>query len=231
MIRFEDLSVEQAALSNEAYIAIPFEIYQSAAGKVSLTVYRSCKNVAEQFLSAYGGNPFEEEGITWASQRIAAFLADYGYQYDSQASRAILEFTAFAGTLKKRRKNEAVALKTRDAWLKYENQTDAEPDFGNAEKGTAYAVIRDDKIISCACTNDAFYANGAAEIHVETALQYRGQGFGFMCTEALTESLCTQGYKVWYKCYEDNSASVALAHKCGMQFTGKRISFVCYADV
>ena len=209
MIRFEDLSVEQAALSNEAYIAIPFEIYQSAAGKVSLTVYRSCKNVAEQFLSAYGGNPFEEEGITWASQRIAAFLADYGYQYDSQASRAILEFTAFAGTLKKRRKNEAVALKTRDAWLKYENQTDAEPDFGNAEKGTAYAVIRDDKIISCACTNNAFYANGAAEI----------------------ESLCTQGYKVWYKCYEDNSASVALAHKCGMQFTGKRISFVCYADV
>ncbi len=231
MIRYEDPSVEQAALSGETYLAIPFEIHQSAAGEVSLTVYAACRDIAEEFLCAYNGNPFQKDGLAWVSQRIGIFMEDHGYQFDSQASCAILEFTACERYLKKPDENQVLQLKTRDEWMQFENETDAEPDFGNHEKGAAFAVVRDGKIISCACTNDAFYADGAVEINVETALQYRGRGFGYMCTEALTESLCNQGYKVWYKCYEENSASAALARKCGMRLEGKRVSFVCFADV
>lgn len=231
MIRYEDLSVEQAALSGKTYIAIPFEIYEGAAGEVSLTAYGACKDVAEGFWASYGDSPFQKEGLEWVSQRIAAFMAKYGYQYDPQASRKILEFSTCGYGVQIPDRNEAIVMKTRDEWMQYENETDAEPDFANGEKGVAFAVIRNKRIVSCACTNDAFYADDAAEIHVETALQYRGRGFGYMCTAALTEFLCAQGYRVWYKCYEENYASASLARKCGIRLHGKRVSFVCFADV
>ena len=231
MIRYEDQSVEQAALSGKAYIAIPFEIYESTTGEVFLTTYTACRDVAEEFWDSYRASPFQREGLVWASGQIAAFMAEHGYQYDPRASRAILEFTVSRNELKMPDKTETIALRTRDEWIQYENETDAEPDFADNEKGAAFAVVRSEKIVSCACTNDAFYADDAVEIHVETARQYRGRGFGYMCTAALAKSLCVQGYKVWYKCYEDNFASAALAGKCGMHFAGKRVSFVCFADV
>ncbi len=231
MIRYEDSAVECEALSGKTYIAIPFEIYQSVSGEATLTAYKACKNIAEKFFSVYSNNLFRKEGVIWASQQIQHFMKKYGYQYDAQASGVILEFTAGEDTLKMPVRDESALLKTAEEWFQYENITNVEPDFSSVEKGVAFATIRDNKIISCACINDMFYADGAVEIQVDTALQHRNRGFGYMCVASLMKYLCRQGHKVWYKCYERNSASVALAYKCGLQLQGKRASFVCFANV
>ncbi|MCI8611129.1 MAG: GNAT family N-acetyltransferase [Clostridiales bacterium] len=231
MIRYEDAAVERAALSGEAYIAIPFEIYQNVSGGITLTIYKRCKDIAEKFLSVYREDPLHNDGITWAAQQIQTFMIKYGYHYNAEASDVILEFSAKEDTLKMPALDESILLKTPGEWLLYENTTNVDPDFSSVEKGVAFVVVRDGKIISCACINDVYYADGAVEIQVETALQYRNLGLGHMCAASLMKHLCRQGHKVWYKCYERNSASVMLACKCGLHLQGKRASFVCFANV
>ncbi len=102
--------------------------------------------------------------------------------------------------------------------------------FLNTYHNIACAVVKNGAIASCACINDAFYANGAVEIYVETVPAYRNQGFGTSCVTALVSCLSQKKTPIWYKCYESNSASVAIAKKCGLKLKGKRLSFVCYAD-
>ncbi len=196
MIRYEDPTVECAALSGQTYVAIPFEIYQSVSGKVKLTVYKACKDIAKEFLSVYGDNPLHKDGIMWAARHIQDFMIKYGYQYDAQASDVILEFAAREDTLKMPDRNESVLLKTTEEWFQYENATSADPDFLSPEKGVAFAAVRDGEIISCACINDMFYADGAIEIQVDTVLQYRNCGLGYMYSVSLIKYLCGLGYTV-----------------------------------
>ena len=38
-----------------------------------------------------------------------------------------------------------------------------------------------------------------------------------------------KGIKVKYECAKSNFASVKIAEKCGLKYTGERYSYVCYA--
>lgn len=230
MLKYEEPAIEQAALSGEMYIAIPVEVYQNAADEVQLTTYAACEETAKAFLSDYGADPFRRDALSWLASRMDAFMTPYGYRYNSEASRVILEYTAENDVLRPP-KVRTISIKNLDEWLQYENKTDVDPDFTHGGKGIAFAVEENGCIVSCACTNDAFYADGAVEIHVETAPEYQNRGFGYSCVASLVYCLTDQGYKVWYKCYETNFASAAIAQKCGLRLTGRRISFVCYADV
>ena len=230
MLIYEDSAIESAALSGEAHIAIPVEIYQNAAGEIQLTAYTSCKEIANTFLSIYGTDPFHKDSLSWLANRIDTFMEHYGFRYDPEASGIILEYTA-EGNVLQSAKVKTISIRKLDEWIQYKNKTDVDPDFASGEKGVASAVVENENIVSCACTNDAFYADGAVEIHVETAPEYQNRGFGCSCVTSLISYLTNQGYKVWYKCYETNFASAAIAQKCGLQLTGRRVSFVCYADV
>lgn len=231
MLKFEDAAVERAALAGEAYIAIPVEVYQSAPGSLQVTAYASCEKIARHFLSLYGADPFCSDALAWLGSRIAAFMAPRGYKYNAEASEVILEYAAPKNGVLQLQNTEAIQIQDQYTWLSYENETGADPDFLDDKVEPAFAVVENRRIVSCACINDAFYANGAVEVYVETAPAYRGRGYGKRCAASLISHLQRRGLDVLYKCYATNSASAAIACACGLERTGRRASFVCYADV
>lgn len=232
MLRLEDSSIERDALLGNAYIAVPMEIYQDISGELTITVYSACRDIADAYISKCQGNPFQPETLDWAAQQIDVFMTQFGYRFDAEASQTILEYSAkdFVAPETASRQKDVVLIKTADEWIQYQNKTNAEPDFIDKNHSIACVIVKQGMIVSCACVNDAFYTNAAAEIHVETALEYRNQGFGSSCAAALIFYLSRKNIPVWYKCYENNSASAAIARKCGLRLEGKRTSFVCYAD-
>lgn len=232
MILLEDASVEQDVLAGNAYIAVPMEIYQSISGETTLTVYSACSNIAHSYMAALGQDAFEKDLLAQTSGRIEAFMKTVGYTYDAEASQTILEYaTGKEWHTPKIQSDHVIIIQTLDEWTQYKNETNAEPDFLDNGRSAAFVIVKNETIVSCACINDAFYTNGAVEIHVETAADYQERGYAASCTAALVSYFWQKGISVWYKCYENNSASAAVAEKCGLKLRGKRVSFVCYADV
>lgn len=232
MILLEDASVERDVLAGNAYIAVPMEIYQSISGEMALTVYSACRDIARSYMAALGQDAFEKDLLAQASGRIEAFMQTVGYTYDAEASQTILEYAAGKEWhMPKIQTDHVLIIKTLDEWAQYKNKTNAEPDFLDNDCSAAFVIVKNETIVSCACINDAFYADDAVEIYVETAADCQNQGYAASCTAALVSYFWQKGISVWYKCYENNSASAAVAKKCGLKLRGKRVSFVCYADV
>lgn len=231
MILIEDTSAEQNALAGNAYIAVPLEIYQSISGETTLIAYSACRDIIKSYMSACGQDPLEKKLTARVSQQIKAFMENVGYKYDAEVSQPILEYTTpREWQMPKNINDDVIIIKTLDEWTQYKNETNAEPDFLSSDHNIACAAVKNGSIVSCACINDAFYANAAVEIYVETVPKYQNQGLGTSCVAALVSCLFQKEIPVWYKCYENNLASTAVAEKCGLRLEGKRLSFVCYAD-
>ena len=227
----EDMSAEQNALAGDAYIAVPLEIYQSISGLITLTAYSACRDIVQSYMSACERNPLEKELIAQVSQQIASFMENVGYKYNAESSQTILEYVVpNEWQMPNNVSGNVTMIKTIDEWAQYRNKTNAEPDFLNSDRSIACAVVESGAIISCACINDAFYADGAVEIYVETMPKYQNQGLGAVCVATLISYMFQKKIPIWYKCYENNPASAAIAKKCGLALKGKRLSFVCYAD-
>ncbi len=91
------------------------------------------------------------------------------------------------------------------------------------------AIVRDGKIISLAATNGA-PSDGKAEISVDTAEDYRRQGYGRSCVAALTRELLRRGLGVRYVSFGSNDPSLALAHSIGFTEESRCFDAVCYRD-
>lgn len=199
---------------------------------MTITVYSACSDIAQYYRSALKQNPFEKSLMAQVSRRIETFMKNVGYTYNAEVSQTILEYTAGKEwQMSKIEIDNVTVIKTLDEWIQYRNETNAEPDFSDDGCNAAFVIVKNDTIVSCACTNDAFYADDAIEIYVETASGYQNRGYAASCTAGLVSYFWQKGISVWYKCYENNSASAAVAERCGLKLKGKRVSFVCYADV
>jgi len=71
----------------------------------------------------------------------------------------------------------------------------------------------------------ACIADGIAEIDIATLLDYRGNGFGKMVTEAFINDSISKGLQANWDCFSDNHASLTIATETGFELI-KTYSFL-----
>ena len=230
MIRIEDADLERAVLAGEMGIAIPAEIYLPVDGEPKITTFALCEEPVREYASRFAGELLSDAALAWLGARIGPQMAIYGYAFDREPSGVIEEYLAEKQT-RLPTENKALRLDLAGNQGICENETSVEIEPESAEQNAVFAVVENGRIVSLACVNDAEYSSGAVELYVETAPKHRNKGYGKMCVAALANHFLQQEKTVWYKCYAENSASVAIARSCGFHLVGKRAAMVCYADV
>ena len=229
MIRIEDAALERSALTGEMDIAIPVEVYLPADGEPEITTFALCEDIVREYAARFAEDLLGESAIAWLSAQVTAQIADYGYTYAPDPSTVIAEYQA-RNPAPMQSSGSVIRLDVAENRHEYRNETSVEFDFTDDVDDPVFAAVENNAIVSCACINDADYANGALELYVETAQAHRNRGYGKMCVAALTNHLLQQGKIIWYKCYEGNYASVAVAKGCGLALAGRRAALVCYAN-
>ena len=86
-----------------------------------------------------------------------------------------------------------------------------------AENGyDCFGIVIDGTVVSAAYAFlPAEMIDDEVEIGVETVLEHRGRGYAAECVAALSRYLDSKETDVMYSYYKDNTASGALAEKCG----------------
>jgi len=220
----EDRELEMFVAEGEADIAVPFEVSRDIRGDLSLTVYPSCRYLAEQFSEMFAEDPFSSGAEVFLKNGLVGRMGAWGYQYDPQASEVILLYEATSNS--RREREAAVLLKSGEelpSLLTFQPQSEEEDPMSFCA-----VVIVDGKIVSAAQVNDLSFDGDLPEINVETAVGYRGQGYAASCTRVLTCELLKYYPRVLYSLRERNKASAAVAEKAGFHKMGERKAFVCY---
>lgn len=228
MVKFENEELEKAVTDGVSCIAVPIEICVAADGDMTITAYRTCADTAYEYEKRFSDNPLSEESINWLKNQLSAFEENTGYRYYCSENEIMWEYivedvsqlnkNAFCDKCIKIDSNEALSKLCADTGC------DIEIDGGD---DVIFAVVENGKILSFAGVNDLDYGGISLEISVETAEDYKRMGYGSACVAALSEFLIERGYRVIYKCSASNTASSALAEKCGFKYALTRFSYVC----
>lgn len=226
VIRFEDKELEKFVLSGQSCIAVPVEIYVSANGETEITVYSICRDTAEEFEHKFCGSELSSEALTWLEDKLCSFAENAGYKRFHSDNEKMLEYeVSDICHLNKNVKNDKCRMISDNSELAVlcaNTGCDIEIDGGD---DVIFAVVENGVILSFAGVNDLDYDGISLEISVETVPDEMRKGYGSACVTALSEYLIGRGYKVLYKCSSSNSASAALAEKCGFRFLGARFSY------
>lgn len=81
------------------------------------------------------------------------------------------------------------------------------------ENGFGYCLLINGKF--AACSFSAGISNEYVDIGVETAIEYRGKGFGKMVAAAMVSEICNRGMIPVWECNTSNTASMKLACSIG----------------
>ncbi len=229
MIRTEDEKLEREVLAGVSCIAIPIEIFSPLNGEPEITVYSFCTNDAEEWFSRFSDDLLSEEAVNYLKNRFSAIAEKIGYTYFESENELMNEFvflpqmqvqkTEIGIKVHKISSNAVLSEICRASGCDIEIADDGED--------IVFAVVENGILMAYAGMNDVVYPDGSVEISVETAPNARRKGYGYACVSALTSHLNEKGITVRYKCSADNTASFALAEKCGFLFEGRRFSFVC----
>lgn len=226
MIRIteEDKELEMFVAEGEADIAVPFETSRDSMGNLSVTVYPSCRHVAEQFCKTFAEDPFSSEADSFLKSELVPRMDRLGYQHDSRASELILLYKTTENATRER--EAAVLLAPGEIFpsaLTFQPEAEADDPLTFCA-----VVIEEGKIVSAAQINDLSFDEDLPEINVETTVAYRGRGYAASCTRVLAGELLKYYPGVLYSLRERNKASASVAERAGFQKIGERRSFVCY---
>ena len=233
MIQIEDRDFSEFSLT-EGDIAVPIEILRTEEmTEPEITVYEPFLPIAEEFVRAFGTDPFSDAAVGFLKAKLTAPMREYGFTLSKSIDHRIRQFTVTHPT----QVNKAVIrpdtqiVSGEDDLSKLRNLTThrLEMDTDDPDDISAVALV-DGSIAAYATENDAIYGEPQIEISVECAPAYRGQGLASSCAAALAEALLRRGYAVSYKCRHTNEASARVAEKAGFRETGMQYSFVCYRD-
>ncbi len=228
MIYLED----QFALNEKLDCIIPFTCTEYD-GRLLLEVYEPVKKTAEKFIELYSPSPFSDDAIRyidaqlkplldkWGYERSAGKLFDWGYTYVADNKSQICKNKILKNTVRISANNH------------YENLTgiitESYQDESEIYCDTVYfGTVINNKILSVAAENTAYMSDKMTEIAVETADNFRRNGYGVSNTAALTSYLVEKGKQVWYKCSRYNTASQKTAAAAGFRYAGKNYYYAAY---
>jgi len=229
MIVFENKEIEAGVLSGELCFAVPIEIFSTVNGEEIITTYGFCKEQAERFYNVYRGRLLSEEALESAEKIFSEVADNIGYKRIRNENEMMLEYVFTPGMQMPKANKEIKVHKISSNAVLEEICAASGCDIEIADDGEdiIFAVVENGILRAYAGMNDVFYPDNSVEISVETAPDCRRRGLGSACVLSLVEHLISKGKTVRYKCSEANSASSALAEKCGFFLEGKRFSFVC----
>lgn len=228
MIYLED----QFALNEKLDCIIPFTCTEYD-GRLLLEVYEPVKKTAEKFIEIYSRNPFSEDALRyvdahllpmlekWGYERSSGNLFDWGYAYVADNKSQICKNKILKNTLRI------------SADHNYENLTGIITESYQDESGincdaVFFGTVVNNKILSVAAENTAYMSDRMTEIAVETAGDFRRNGYGVSNTAALALYLTEKGKQVWYKCSRYNTASQKTAAAAGLRYAGKNYYYAAY---
>lgn len=225
MIRCEDRDLERFSL-DEGDIAVPVEIYlPNGAAEAEITAYSAFLSEAETFARTPGAHALDAAALQKLADQLAPRMAQYGFLPSPDRENRIDEYILRDAAALRR---EVILPDTRICTGE-ENAPFESAVMHSPEEGERCAVhVVDGVIAACAVENDSFWEDGAVEISVECAPQYRGSGLASSCAALLAESILAEGSAVRYHCRVSNAASARVAEKVGFTRTGTRCSFVFY---
>jgi predicted GNAT family acetyltransferase len=91
------------------------------------------------------------------------------------------------------------------------------------ERAPAFVVLRDGQAVAiCAC---ARVSREAAEAGVETAPEFRGQGYAVLAAQAWAAAIAESGRIPFYSTTWENTASRAVAEKLALEEVGEDVWF------
>lgn len=227
MVLFEDKELEESVMSGESCIAVPVEIFKDRNGKTVILTYSVFEDAARELEKSFD-DLLSEDALSFIDEKIKGEMKKLRYVHMPHEYEFMTEYKLTPGCSVNRFENEYVTAIRDNATLQKlcENSVcDIEMDDG--EDDVIYAVVKDGEILSYAGINDLDRGETSVEISVETAPDYMNMGYGSASVSALCDELLKKGKNVLYKTAKTNKPSIALAEKCGFEYTGERYSYYC----
>ena len=213
---------ESALLESGAPMIVPMLIWQQD-GKLRIEAYEGVKAIAEEFEHRFSRYPFSKSALDWLDAQLTPYCNQRGYYREVQGKyRWYREFIFTDECM------DTDPLPTTFHWEGEPNLSglllDLDPDW------LTYVTVEDGVIVSAARVNEYDPEESSPEITVETALEYRGKGYGTSNALALSRALAEGGERARYVCSRYNRASAKLAEKAGFIETGRFYAFTAYID-
>lgn len=213
---------ESSLFEGSAPMIVPMLIWQQN-GDLRIEAYEGVRQVAEEFERRFARNPFSRSALDWLEVQLTPYCNRYGYYRETQGKyRWYRQFT-YTGE-----RREEILLPTSVRWEGTPNLSglllDLDPDW------LTYVTVVDGVIVSAARVNEYDSDESSPEITVETAVEYRGKGFGASNVAALAGALAQEGETAQYVCSRYNRGSAKLALRAGFAETGRFYAYTAYRD-
>lgn len=232
-----DAGGEEFVFENDWDTAVPITIRNKDTGGLFIEVFPTYEDAASEFEAQYAVDPFSAEAFAFLWDRIGEPMKARGYE-DEKKFRHRWYYNYVL-----RRRDEihrevilpGTVRLTKKAVCGKRNRTTFDLDRYIEEEITSFVTVVSGQIVAIAAENiacsedfdDDTDCGGITEIGVETAVGYRGCGYGASCAAALAEELITgTGGYVTYETDCDNVASQKTALRAGFRQYGRCYYYV-----
>lgn len=205
-----------------APMIVPMLIWQQN-GELRIEAYDDVRETAEEFERLFARHPFSKSALDWLDTKLTPYCNSHGYYREAYGKyRWYREFVFSNG------KRDGKVQESTIRWEGEPNLSglllDLDPDW------LTYVTVVDGVIVSAARVNEYDPRVSSPEITVETAVEYRGLGYGVSNVLALSRALAEKGECARYVCSRYNRASAKLAEKAGFDEVGRFYAFTAYRD-
>lgn len=213
---------ESALLESGAPMIVPMLIWQEE-DELRIEAYEGVKAIAEEFERRFSRYPFSKAALDWLEEMLLPYCDQHGYYREIQGKYRWYREFIFTDECMDRE-----ILPTTIRWEGEPAQSklllDLDPDW------LTYVTVINGVIVSAARVNEYDPEESSPEITVETAIDYRGRGYGTSNALALSRALAEGGERARYVCTRYNRPSMKLAEKAGFVETGRFYAFTAYQD-
>ena len=204
-----------------APMIVPMLIWQEN-GSLRIEAYDGVRRVAEEFERLFSRHPFSRAALDWLYEHLTSYCTDHGYSPEAYGKyRWYREFIF----------TEKCTSEVQPSTFKWEGEPglsglllDLDPQW------LTYVTVDDGVIVSAARVNEYDPDVSSPEITVETAVEYRGKGYGASNVLALSRALAENGERARYVCSRYNRGSAKLAEKAGFSEIGRFYAFTAYLN-
>lgn len=228
MVKAECKELENEVVEGLSCIAVPVEAFIAENGEPVIVAYSFCMDTAAEWERLYGEDLTSEDSVEWLEKRLFDDMKKLRYLRYHNENELMLEYIAKPDIqMPKIDLGHKVCKIYSNAVLsKLCEASGCDIEIADDGEDGVFAIVENGVILAYAGMNDVEYSDGSVEISVETAPESRNKGYATAVVQELTQHLLNKGVCVRYKCSSDNSASSAVAEKCGFVLEGKRLSFV-----
>ena len=226
MITYEDEKYILESEDNE--VIVPFLISESE-GDTYIEAYHAVKKEIDELIIYQNINCFSKRGIDAIDTALYPYIRSLGYEreicgkykwylsYEMRTIDKLKEGLIVSGTEKIGKKH-----------IKLKNRTTFDINELISKKLPAFAVIKNNEIVSVAAVNEHARGQKMLEMTVETAPGFRQNGYASSTASALAGYLLGKGYSVAYVCSRYNRNSIKTAEKIGFEYIGRFYAYTAY---